>query len=60
MKRDSIWPLFFEWQESYQVRVEQMENSLQVQAQEHLVKIEELHKEQNKVKNVLCPVHTKA
>lgn len=53
MKRDSIWPLFFEWQESYQVRVEQMENSLQVQAQEHLVKIEELHKEQNKVKNVL-------
>lgn len=35
------------------MRVEQLENSLQVQAQEHLVKIEELHKEQNKVKNVL-------
>ena len=53
MKRNNIWPLFFEWQESYQVRVEQMENSLQVQAQEHLVKIEELHREQNQVKNVL-------
>ena len=35
------------------MRVEQMENSLQAQAQEHLVKIEELHKEQNKVKSIL-------
>ena len=41
--------LFGYQQESYQKRLQEVEASLHTQAQEHSKKIEEMHKEQNKV-----------
>ena len=44
----------FVFQESYQVRLQQLEASLQTQTQEHSKKIEEMHKQQKKIEEELA------